>query len=184
MFGTLAASRRIATALRRILPSSFTSSGGVMPCATIQSLTRTWFLLVPRTAWAIMSGRPISGITGKALLQSSCVAKTAMMAGPTNCPRGKPMWWVPTANPRFSFCHHSPTIATFAGSPPPRLMPMTTGMTWEATRLDARAKVPAPPRSDRPMAMTHAQERRQPLPTTSDSRPKKKAPATVPTKSR
>ena len=131
-----------------------------MPCATIQSLTRTWFLLVPRTAWAIMIGRPISGITRKALLQSSCVAKTAMMAGPTNCPRGKPMWWVPTANPRFSFCHHSPTIATFVGSLPPRLTPMTTRMIWKATQLDAKAKVPTPPRTDRPMAMIHTQERR------------------------
>ena len=104
-----------------------------------------------------------------------------MSSGPTNWPMGKPVWWVPTANPRSSFCHHSPTIVTFTGSIEPVPMPIKTRRARSWFKV-LEIAVPTAATTTTATVAAHIHARRSPFPKLSPSVPRTIAPMVVPTK--
>ena len=174
--------RSVVTGLcSRPAPTSLSSTEGVILFSRIQSFTLTRLSRREIIIWSITIGIAMSGMRRNASRHVAIASTAPISNGPTNCPIGNPVWWVPTAKPRFSFCHHSLIMATFTGSMPPVPAPMNTLQKANPPTVRENA-VPMAATMVIRTAIPQVQARRGPLPKLSPSAPSRIAPMEMPIK--
>src|SRR5215212_9157588 len=156
---------------------------GVMSCSTIQAFTLLKFSRRASTICTTTTGIASNGMKRNTSRQVPTRSTAPIRTGPRNWPMGKPVWCVPTAKPRSSFCHHSPTIATLTGSIPPVPMPMVNRNICSC-RSVCETAVATAEITTIATATAHVYARLTPFPRESPNTPRTMPPAIVPAKLR